>query len=99
MSSYEKLLANFGQQQPVEVKTSWKAKVTVHPITVSMYVEAISGEEKYLYGMLSAAVDVDGDYWTADQWANLPKQAMADVTLIINTMKEINGENEDLEKK
>ena len=99
MSSYDKVLADYGQLEPIVVPVSWDATVTVHPITVDKFVDTVDDDEKPIYGLLASAVEVDGEYWTASQWANLPKKAMQNIAAIYDAYKELNGNDEELEKK
>ena len=97
--SYDSVLAIFGSQEPITVPVSW-GTVIVHSVTVSKYVDAISEvDEKPIYNMLAMAVQVDGEYWTATQWASLPKKSMKDISDIYDAYKTLNGNDEEGEKK
>jgi len=99
MSSYDKVLADYGQLEPVDVPVSWDATVTVHPITVDRFIDTAEGDDKPVYKLLASAVEINGEYWTANQWANLPKKAMGDVTAIYDVYCDLNGSDEELAKK
>jgi len=100
MSSYDEVLAAFGAGEPITVPVQWGATVVVHRLTVGKYIDSVSEQDqKPIYNMLASAVEVNGEYWSASQWANLPKKAMADIGAIYDAYKQLNGDEGEDEKK
>ena len=99
MADYKKVLAAFGDSKPITVSVSW-GQVVVHQLTVDQYIDSVADkEQKPIYSMIASAVTVDGDYWTAAQWAGLPKKAMEDITKIYEAYEQLNGSEGGDEKK